>query len=163
LLRELLACLVAIVLGLAGAIYLSIRHSVLDQMGAEFSPEVLNQKAREMIARLGYEGQPADSFFNFDYDTDFVNYVEKHDKLRPQWDQILPSRQSPLRFSYRQSPDLLVADDFHGGLLTPGLVDQDDPAPTLSGMIRMELDLKGRLILFEAVPSNDMPASLLGR
>ena len=157
--RIAVACLVAIVLGLAGAIYLSIRHSALDQMGAELSPEVLRQKAREMVVRLGYDGRPADSFFDFDYDTDFVNYVEKHDKPRPQWDQILRSRQSPLRFSYRQSPDLLVADDFHGGLLTPGLVDQNDPAPTLSGMIRVELDLKGRLILFEAVPPQVFTAS----
>src|SRR5450631_193784 len=56
--RVAIACLAAIVIGLAGAVYASIRHSALDQMGAELPPEVLTQKARELIARFGYEGRP---------------------------------------------------------------------------------------------------------
>jgi hypothetical protein len=104
-----------------------------------------------MIVRVGYEGRPADSFYDFDYDVDFVGYVEKHDKPLPDWDRILTSRQAPLRFWYRQSPDVLVPTDIHGGLLTPGLIDTTDPPPTLSGMIQVELDEKGRLLLFEAM------------
>ncbi len=149
--RIAIACLAAIVIGLAGAIYLSVRYNALDAMGAELSPEVLTQKAREIIARLGYEGRPVDSFYNLDYDTDFVSYVEKHDKPHPQWDQIVRSRPSLLEFWYRQSPEQLLANDFNG-LLTPGMVTQDDPAPTKSGMIRLELDAQGRLIVFEAIP-----------
>jgi serine/threonine protein kinase len=149
--RIAIACLAAILIGLAGAVYLGIRQNGLDRMGAELSPEVLTQKAREMIVRLGYEGRPADSFYDFDYDTDFVNYLEKHDKPRPDWDRILSSRQAPLRFWYRQSPDVLIPTDLHGGLLTPGLIDTTDPPPTLSGMIQVELDEKGRLLLFEAM------------
>ena len=80
-----------------GAVYLSVHHNVLDQMRAELPPEVLTQKARETIARLGYEGRPADSFYDFDYDSDFQNYVEKHDQPRPQWDQIVRSRPSARR------------------------------------------------------------------
>jgi serine/threonine-protein kinase len=149
--RIAIACLAAIVIGLAGAVYLGIRQNGLDRMGAELSPEVLTQKAREMIVRVGYEGRPADSFYDFDYDVDFVGYVEKHDKPLPDWDRILTSRQAPLRFWYRQSPDVLVPTDIHGGLLTPGLIDTTDPPPTLSGMIQVELDEKGRLLLFEAM------------
>ena len=158
--RIAIACLAAILLGLAGAVYLGMRQNGLDRMGADLSPEVLTQKAREMIARVGYEGRPADSFYDFDYDVDFVGYVEKHDKPRPDWDRILASRQAPLRFWYRQSPDLLVPTDFHGGLLTPGLIDQTDPPPTLSGMIQVELDEKGRLLLFEAMPPQVFGAAL---
>ena len=150
--RIAIACLAAILIGLAGAVYVSIRHSVLDRMGAEMSPEVLTQKARETIARFGYEGRPVDSFFDFDYDIDFVNYVEKHDKPRPQWDQIVRSQPSLLVFSYRQSPEQLVATDFHELLLTPGMVDQSDPPPIVSGMIRIQLDPQGRLTRFEAIP-----------
>ena len=150
--RTAIACLAAIVIGLAGAIYLSLQHNALDAMGAELSPEVLAQKARETIVRLGYEGRPADSFYDLNYDTDFVGYVEKHDKPYPQWDQIVHSRPSLLEFWYRQSPEQLVPDDFNGGLLTPGMVSQDDPPPIKSGMIQVELDAQGRLIVFEAIP-----------
>jgi Protein kinase domain len=150
--RVAVACLAAILIGLAGLVVLTVRHNVLDQMNAELSPEVLTQKAREMIARLGYESRPADSFSDFDYDGDFVSYIEKHDKPHPDWNQIVRSRPSLLQFWYRQSPDQIVASDFHDMLLTPGMVDQSDPPPTLSGMVRLELDPQGRLVLFEAMP-----------
>ncbi len=52
--RVAVACLAAILIGLAGVVYLAIRDSALDRMGAELSPEVLTQKARETIAHLGY-------------------------------------------------------------------------------------------------------------
>ncbi|MGA9504884.1 MAG: serine/threonine-protein kinase, partial [Terriglobales bacterium] len=62
--RVAIACLLAILIGLAGALYLTIRQNGLDQMGLELSPEVLAQKARDTILHLGYEGRPADSFFD---------------------------------------------------------------------------------------------------
>ena len=150
--RAAMICLAAILIGLSAAFYLTVRDSALDRIGAEQSPEVLTQKAREILGHLGYEGRPADSFFDFDYDINFVQYVEKHDNPRPQWDQILKSRPSVLQFWYRQSPQDMVASDFHDLLLTPGLVDQSDPAPIQSGMIRLQLDPQGRLTAFEAIP-----------
>jgi serine/threonine-protein kinase len=149
--RVAVACLAAILVGLSAAFYLTVRHSALDQIGAEQSPEVLQHKAREILARLGYEGRPADSFYDFDYDTNFVRHVETHDQ-RPNWDQILKARPSVLQFDYRQSPQPLVANEFHDIMLTPGSVTLDDPAPTLSGMVRLQLDHQGRLIAFEAIP-----------
>ncbi len=151
--RIAIACLVALLLGLAVSVYLTVRHSGLDQIGAELPPEVLTQKARELIARLGYEGRPADSVFDFDYDINFINSVEKNEKPHPQWDQVMKGRPSPLQFWYRQGPEGLVASDFHDQLMTPGMVSQTDPAPIKSGMIRLQLDPKGRLTAFEAIPS----------
>ena len=161
--RIAIACLAAILIGLAGTIYLTVRHSALDQIGAELSGEVLTQKAHEVIARLGYEGRPADSIYDFDYDLNFVDYAEKNDKPRPDWDQILKARPSALQFWYRQSPESMVATDFHELLLTPGLVDQTDPAPIESGMIRLQLDPRGRLVAFEAIPPEraDPPANAI--
>jgi Protein kinase domain len=149
--RIAIACLAAILIGLAGAIYLSIRQDGLEQVGLELSPEVLTQKAREMIARFGYEARPADSFSDFDYDNAFENYIEKH-QARPQWDQILRSRPAVLKFLYRQSFDNMVGSDYHDLLLTPGVVDWGDPPPILSGMVRLQLDERARLIMFEAIP-----------
>ncbi len=146
-------CLAVILIGLIGAVVLSIQHSALDQMGVELPPEVLTQKAREIITRFGYDTKPADSFYDFNYAADFTKYVESHDKPRPNWDQILHGRPSLLEFWYRQSPEMLVASEFHSfPLMTPGMVDQSDPPRITSGMVRVALDHKGRLIVFEAVP-----------
>ena len=150
--RVAVMCLAAILIGLSAAFYLTIRYGALEQIGAEQSPEVLTQKAREMLAHLGYQGRPVDSVSDFDHDMNFVRYVEKHDQPHPHWDQILKARPSVLQFWYRQSPQNLVATDFHDLMLTPGVVDQSDPAPILSGMIRLQLDPQGRLAAFEAIP-----------
>ncbi len=147
-----LSCFAAVLIGLAATVYLAIRPNTLERVGVEQSPEVLNQKAREIIARLGYEGHPLDSASGFYVDSDFTDYVEEHDKPRPRWDQILPARPAAVGFWYRQSPEYLVARDFHDYMLTPGLVDGGDPPPILSGMIRLEVDPRGRLVYFDAIP-----------
>ena len=81
-------CLAAVLLGLALVTYFSIHYSALEKMGLEQTPEVLTQKSREIIARLGYGGRPADSAFGLRYDGDFQDYVEKNDKP-PHWDAVL--------------------------------------------------------------------------
>jgi serine/threonine-protein kinase len=120
-------------------------------MRLEQTPEVLTQKSREIIARLGYEGRPADSAFSLRTDNDFQDYVEKNDKP-PHWDAVLAARPSLLQYWYRQSPDSMLASDFRDNLLTPGIVTRHDPPTVLSGMINLELDPQGRLTYFQAMP-----------
>jgi hypothetical protein len=149
--RSAVICLAAVLLGLALVTYLSIHYSALEKMGLEQTPEVLTQKSREIIARLGYQGRPADSAFGLHYDGDFQDYVEKNDKP-PHWDAVLAARPSLLQYWYRQSPDALVASDFRDNLLTPGIVTRRDPPTVLSGMINLVLDPQGRLTYFQAIP-----------
>jgi serine/threonine-protein kinase len=58
----------------------------------------------------------------------------------------------------------MTALSFHDDLLTPGIVDREDPPPTESGMVRVSLDARGRLRFFERIPAqrqtpaNDVPA-----
>jgi serine/threonine-protein kinase len=149
--RSAVTCMAAVLLGLAIVAYLSIHYSGLEKMGLELTPEVLTQKSREVIARLGYEGRPADSAFGLDYDNDFQDYVEKNDKP-PRWDAVLAARPAVLQYWYRQSPSALVASDFRDNLLTPGIVSQSDPPTVFSGMINLMLDPQGRLTYFQAIP-----------
>jgi serine/threonine protein kinase len=150
--RVAVICLAAILVGLAVVTFLSIHYSALEKMGLEQTPEVLTQKSREIIARLGYGGRPADSAYSLRYDGDFQNYVEKNDKP-PHWDQVLAARPSILQYWYRQSPDDMVASNFGDNLLTPGIIARDDPPTVLSGMINLELDPQGRLTFFQAIPA----------
>ena len=137
--------------GLGHGHVISLHYSGLEKMGLELTPEVLTQKSREIIARLGYAGRPADSAFGLDYDGDFQDYVEKNDKP-PQLGRGAGGAAFLLQYWYRQSPDSLVASEFKDNLLTPGIVNQTDPPTVLSGMINLELDPQGRLTYFQAIP-----------
>jgi predicted Ser/Thr protein kinase len=146
-------CLAAVLLALGLVTFLGIHYSALGKMGLELTPEVLTQKAREVISRLGYTERPADSVSDLNFDGDFQEYVEKNDKPRPNWDAVLGARPALLEFWYRQSPDDMIAEGFQDQLLNPGIVAEDDPPPTLSGMINVKLDSQGRLTYFQAIPS----------
>jgi hypothetical protein len=150
--RVAVACFVFVLVALGVGTYLATRYSALERMRLELTPEVLTQKAREMIARLGYPGRPVDSAVGLDYDYDFLESAEKNDKPHPDWNAILAARPAVLQYWYRQSPADLEASGFRDQLLNPGIVVPDDPPQVLSGMINLELDPQGQLTYFQAIP-----------
>ena len=131
---------------------MAAHYSALEKMRLELTPEVLTQKAREIITRLGYPEHPADSAFGLNYDNDFQEFVEKNDKQIRTGMPFLPARPSLVHYWYRQSPDDMAAFGFQDQLLNPGIVKPDDPPTVLSGMINLELDPQGRLTYFQAIP-----------
>jgi len=147
-----IACLSAALLGLACAVYLAIRSSAWEQMDLEQSPEVLTQRARDIISQLGYEKHPVDSAYSMYNNGDLIENIEKTDKPRPDWTRILSGRPSPLQYWYRQSPRYMLPSDFYDIMLTPGMVRSYDPPEIVSGMVNVELDPQGRLIHFLAIP-----------
>ena len=149
--RTALIVVAATVAGLILQAGLSQRLSALEHMRLDYSPEVLAQKVRDTIAHLGFPGRPADEWYAVDFDSEFLNYAESHDKP-PHWDQILQTRPSPLFFQYRSSPYPMSGEHFHSDSLTPGIVDYTDPPVEMSGMINVALDPQGRLLRFLAVP-----------
>ncbi len=148
--RIAVACLLFVMLGLAVGTYLTIRYSAIEKMHLEQTPEVLAHRAHEVAAQLGYSEKPADSAFGFDYDTNLVDSVEK--ESQPNWDTVLAGRPTILQFWYRQSPDQMRADGYHDNFLIPGIITEDDPATTLSGMVNLKLDAKGRLLFLQVIP-----------
>src|SRR5579864_7330216 len=58
--RVAVACLIAILAGLAIGTYLTIRYSALEKLHPDQPPEVLTNKARETVAQLGYPEKPTD-------------------------------------------------------------------------------------------------------
>jgi hypothetical protein len=157
--RAAIAYLVAVLVGLAVGTYLTIHYSALEKMHLEQPPEVLAQKAREIAARLGYTEKPVDSAYGFNSNTDFGEYVEKNQKT-PNWDEVIAGRPTMLEFWYRQSPKYMSADSYYDLQFTPGILQEEDPPPTVSGMINMDLDPKGRLIQFQAIPpQKDEPST----
>ena len=152
--RLALLCIAACVLGLIASVILIKLNNGLSKLSLEMPPEVLSQKAREAISQLGYDPHAIDTAINFEYDTDFLNWADKNDKPRPQWDKILKEQPPVLSFIYRQSPRYMVPLDLRVSL-TPGVVAFDDPATTLSGMINLKEDTEGRLLYFQALPPQE--------
>ncbi len=113
-------------------------------------PDVLTHRAHEVVAQLGYDARPVDSFIDFDYDLDYVSWIENNDK-HPNWNKTLAEQPPILRFTYRQSPRYLIPLDLQRSL-TPGNVTFTDPPLTQSGMINLMLDTQGKLVQFEALP-----------
>lgn len=149
--RTAVLCLVAFIAGIALFLCVNLKTSGMGKLGLEQSPEVLAQKSKDIIAQLGYSGKPTDSVSGFSY-SHFEDYAQKNTKPPINWGQLLGGRPGPLEYWYRQSPDYLLHTEFYDNFLTPGVASWSDPAPTLSGMINIKLDVRGRLIFFQAIP-----------
>lgn len=136
---------------IAVSAYLGYRESGLRRMHPQYSKEVLEHKARDIVERLGYPGQAVDSESGFTYDYDYLSYLMKKDKPGKNWSRVLSERPSMLQFWYRQSPEEMAPDGYQL-TLTPGIVTFSDPPAIFSGMINVKLDQSGRLVFFQAIP-----------
>jgi serine/threonine-protein kinase len=150
--RTAFVSLAIVLLGLIGTYLLSARTNGLSQMDLPYSPEVLAQRARDMVRQVGYSAA-VDAASGFYYDGDFLEYLDHAGGEHPDWRKVLKNRPSVLTHWRRQSPDYLVATDIlKSNLLTPGIVNLEDPPPILSGMAAVSLDPQGHLIRLDAVP-----------
>jgi hypothetical protein len=150
--RIAIPCLAAALGGLAVFAFFAASSSLIEKADLTKSPEVLADKARELILSLGYTAPAGDSAYGFESDDEFLKSVEKSDKPLPRWDQIARSRPSLLTFWYRQSTEGMLPQGMHDQTFIPGEIKEDDPAPTMSGMIDVRLDPQGRLTYLEALP-----------
>jgi serine/threonine-protein kinase len=141
----------AILAGLAVICGLAARMNPLQKIATPYSTEVLSQKARDVVQRLGYTNT-VDEAYDYSWYTEFRNWVQQNDKPKPRWSQIVTQQPALFRFWFRQSPVPMTAGEFHNDLLVPGVVTNDDPPITTDGMTYVELDCQGRLMYFEARP-----------
>jgi len=146
------AWLAGILIALIGLLIYTERSSFLTRIQPPYSPEVLRQKARELIQELGYTNRPVDSASGFDWDFDQINYAKAHDKPAPDWNQLSHSPLPLLRFWFRQADSPLTGQDLKDDKLTPGIVTNWDPPFTESRMILTVFSPDAHLIRFEAMP-----------
>jgi serine/threonine-protein kinase len=158
-----LSLLLAALASMAVFAVLTLRSSALERLRPEFSPEVLAQKAKDTIQHLGFTSPVADDAYGFEWDNELVEDVNKRNKSVDQdtdWDKILARKPPLLIFWYRSSPEPLTGVEFHNDLLTPGIVEWDDPPPIDPGMLDVMLDSYGRLLYFRRVPPQRLEPGL---
>jgi serine/threonine protein kinase len=149
--RVAMTFLAAILVGTLLLLYFGIKENVLERVHPSKSPEVLSNRASELIARIGYPAKPVDREWDFAYNSDFIEYASSHDKPHADWSKLPYQRPELLSFWYRQSEKELIADGFWGNSI-PGVVKFDDPPMITSGMVDLWMDDEGRLGWFQAIP-----------
>jgi len=142
------ACLAVVVAGIGAAAALGGQAQLFRRVPLEKRPEVLAERAREILGEVGYSEAPVDTACGFTTDGDFLQYVRTHDRSASRWDR-LPS--SAIPFWYRQSPRTFERLVFFGEWFLPG-VSPDDPPRMVSGESLVWLDGRGRLLELVVIP-----------
>ncbi|HVQ30670.1 MAG TPA: serine/threonine-protein kinase, partial [Vicinamibacteria bacterium] len=145
---------VAVALGVLGCAYLTDQTTLVGRAPLPKPPEVLVERAREVLMRLGYMDASADVAGSFVWDARYLSYVAGHDSSPDRWEKMRSARLGPFQFWYRTSPRPLVAAN------RDGVVTRNDPPLEVSGMTQVVLESDGRLGGFLAVPAalDDSPA-----
>jgi serine/threonine-protein kinase len=116
------------------------------QAPLEKSPDVLVERAREILTRAGYPEPPQDEAFAFGSSRGQLDHLAGRDSSPARWTGLATEEPSALRFGYRQSPRFLVP-------LNPlaSKPSGRDPPSVVPGMKSLTLDSRGRLLAFQAV------------
>jgi hypothetical protein len=109
----------------------------------EKPPEVLAERAREIISSLGYGNKPVDQAAGFSLDESFARHLQV--RGFETWELIKTGQPLTFYFWYRQAPRHLITE---GSVL----VSPWDPPLDLAGMTNVTLDPRGRLVRFDRVP-----------
>lgn len=120
--------------------------TILGRAPIEKSPEVLEDRARDFLRRIGYADSPADYTQWFHLDLDYVQYGAQHIPSTRRFNELRAVEPAPMDFWYRSSPKPLVAVD-SGGTITGS-----DPPYDISGMTTLQMDAHGHLLQLLVVP-----------
>ena len=138
--------LLASVIVLIGAIsFFSKNTTLYRKVPLNKSPEVLRDRASELVKKFGYTTPVGDSAYGMGLDRDYLNYVHETDPSPTRWDKLASGQPASIYFWYRQSPRPFDVSWGQG-------VDETTPARTWPGMTTVTLDTLGRLRSFYAVP-----------
>jgi serine/threonine-protein kinase len=148
------ACLGIVALGLILEFALAPRMRFYRVIQMPKPPEVLVERAQEMLKDFGYTRAPRQIATGFGVDSLYLDYVDKNDQSPTRWTRT----ESALNFWYRQSPVVFVAT----GILSSGVqgeITASDPPDEYPGMIHVELDPEGRLQFLDVTTQRRVPAS----
>jgi serine/threonine protein kinase len=151
-------CFALLLIGLTLSVLLADKTRLHRRVPLTKSPEVLQDRAREIISKFGYD-KSVDSAYGMDVEDAYLRYLREHDSSAARWEKISSGQPAAILFWFRQSPRYLVP-------YSRVVVRADDPPETVSGMAKAELDMQGRLISFAGVPARNEqtvdPASVAG-
>ncbi len=144
------ASLAAVLVLTIGCVILAGKTKLYRMVPIEKPPEVLAERAQEILRTAGYTETPGDSAMSFEDHVDFLRYVKNNDKTPERWKKL---EYGAFSFWYRSSPRPLEAIQFFSqGPSGPGTILPDDPPLQQSGMTLVELTPRGHLTRLTVVP-----------
>ena len=139
------ACLASVVALFAFIVFFSGRVKLHEWVPLDKPPEVLAERAHQIVNKLGYTNAPTDTVYGFSQDSSYLNYARREDTSPERFERIRTGQPITLYFWYRASPRHLVPN-------AGNEVNFFDPPNDISGMTSVALDVRGRLVEFQAVP-----------
>lgn len=140
-----LSLLAAVLVMIAAVSILSRYTALYRKVPLNKSPEVLRDRAVELVRKFGYTAAPVDSAYGMGIDRAYLEHVHDTDLSPSRWDKLSSGQPAAIYFWYRESPAPFVAP-------SSGMITESQPARDLSGMTMITLDTLGRLRSFYAVP-----------
>ena len=138
--------LLAAVVVLAGTICFLSRYTTMYRITPlNKSPEVLRDRAAELVQKFGYTTPVVDSAYGMGLDRDYLNYIHDNDQTPSRWKRLSSGQPAAIYFWYRQSPRPFDVSN-------QGFINEEIPPRDLPGMTTLTLDTLGRLRSFYAVP-----------
>jgi len=137
--------LVLVLLSFVAVLWVARSSTDLALYPVDKSPDVLEDRAREIAARAGY-GQVADRAWWFVRNYDYLLYRNAMKMSSPHGQPITGSNPGALSFVFRQSAEPMIPNN------SGSHVDWSDPPYEKSGMATLTLDSVGRLRTLIAVP-----------
>ncbi len=139
------ACLSAFVLLFAFIVFFAGKVKDHEIVPLEKSPEVLAERAASIIKKLGYQNAPVDIDYGFDKNIgDYYSYA-RAENAPNRWERLRSGQPAIIYFWHRTSPRYLEPLQYETVL-------PDDPPNAVAGMTKIVLDVRGRLLEFNAVP-----------
>jgi len=138
------ALIAAVVAGLGVVAVLSRDGNIAGRGAPPLPPQVLAERAREMLSDLGSAQDDDHYAHSFYWDEPMIDWIARIDQSPERW-RRLGERPGAARFFYRTSPVPLVSGNRHAVVLPA------DPPLEAPGMTELILDAEGRLLRYERV------------
>ena len=132
-----------VAVSLVATVVMGSMITITGLVNPELPKDVLSQKAREIAARFGYTQKGAGVAGGFAYDNEALRYIQRTFAAGERWDMVGKGHLPVMFFWHRESPRYLEP--------LGRQVQAADPPETVSGMWRMNVDTKGRMLLFTAI------------
>lgn len=140
-----ISLLAAVLVLMAAISMLSSRRTLYRKVPLNKSPEVLRDRATELVKKFGYTAPAGDSAYGMGIDREYLEYIHTVDQSPSRWARLSSGLPAAIYFWYRQSPrpfDVTTGAD----------VSEQTPALDVPGMTTLTMDTMGRLRSFFAVP-----------
>jgi len=151
-----LALLGIVLVSLVAHLFVADRYKLQNLTPLVKPPEFLAARSQEIIQQLGFPESPADTAHGFRIASEYLDYIQDHDKTLTRWERLSSDRPATIFFWYRQSTrELQTFEFFNSG--GSGGISLSNPPLDVTGMITVILDSSGRLLTFKRVPPEHDP------